>query len=271
MKSGDSLGQLSSSYSAAVLAKKPAGYWRLGEMTGQAAGDSSGNGHVGIYHGNPVYQEKGAISIDTDTAIKLDGKCSYIEIPSHKDFSQPTSGNGLSVEVWLRPDALEFEGQKDDYIHWLGKGEAKKQEWALRFYSRTSKDRPNRISAYLFNPEGGLGAGAYFEDTLELKTWMHIVACFDPGDADTKNAGVSIYKNGLFRSGPPSPEVLYNHCKWQIKPVVGNAPLRLGTRNPRDKKSFLIGALDEVAIYPRVLTAQEILENYEIGIGKTTT
>ncbi|MGB8699251.1 MAG: LamG-like jellyroll fold domain-containing protein, partial [Thermosynechococcaceae cyanobacterium] len=212
-----------SSYEEVILAKKPIAYWRLGEHEGEDAQDRSGNGHIGVYHGTPVYKENGAISDETNTSIVLDGKSSYIEIPSHKDFSQPTSGNGLSVEVWLRPDVLEFEGQTDDpYMHWLGKGKANQQEWALRFYSRTSKCRPNRISAYLFNPEGCLGAGAYFQDTLTENEWMHIVACFDPGDSDTKNAGVSIYKNGVLRLGPPSPGVLYNNPKWQIKPAAGD-------------------------------------------------
>jgi hypothetical protein len=89
------------------------------------------------------------------------------------------------------------------------------------------------------------------------------VACFDPGDAMTKGAGVHIYKNG--RLTPPSPGALYDNPKWQIKPAAGTAPLRLGTR---DKKTFLTGALDEVAIYPRVLTAREVLENYNAGKGK---
>jgi hypothetical protein len=30
----------------------------------------------------------------------------------------------------------------------------------------------------------------------------------------------------------------------------------------------LTGALDEVAIYPRVLSAKEVLENYRAGTGK---
>ncbi len=86
------------------------------------------------------------------------------------------------------------------------------------------------------------------------------MAGFDPGDASTKGAGVQIYKNGVRRLGPPSAGVLYNNPQWQIKPVSGTAPLRLGTRN---LKHFLVGAIDEVAIYPRVLTAKEIL-----GAGK---
>jgi hypothetical protein len=258
--------QAPSAYEKAVLAKKPVAYWRLGDAKGPTAADRTGNGHNGTLHGTPNLQEPGAIKGDPDGAIKLDGMRSYIEIPSHKDFSQPTSGKGLTVEVWLRPDRLEFEGETGDpYIFWLGKGEPKQHEWALRFYSSKSKDRPNRISAYIFNPDGGLGAGAYFQDKLKAGEWIHVVACFDPGDASTAGAGVRIHKNGVLRLGPPSAGALYNNPRWQIKPVPGTAPLRLGTRN---LKLFLAGALDEVAIYPRVLTAKEVLEHYNLGSGK---
>jgi hypothetical protein len=255
-----------SNYEKVVLAKKPVAYWRLGEAKGPKALDSTGNGHQGVYKGKPAFGEQGAIKGDEDTAVKLDGKGSYVEIADHKDFSQPTSSKGLTVEVWARPDVLEFEGETaDPYIFWLGKGEPKQKEWAFRFYSAKSKDRPNRISAYILNPEGGLGAGAYFQDKLTAGEWIHVVACFDPGDSDTKGAGVHIYKNGVHRLGPPSPGALYNNPKWQIKPMHGTAPLRLGTR---DAKSFLVGDLDEAAIYPRVLSAKEILENYNAGMGK---
>ena len=41
---------------------------------------------------------------------------------------------------------------------WLGKGEIDEMEWAFRFYSHEST-RPNRISVYVWNADGGLGAG----------------------------------------------------------------------------------------------------------------
>ncbi len=255
-----------SHYEKTVLARNPVAYWRLGEKEGPDALDSTKHEHKGVYHGSPTFEVKGALAGDANTAVKFDGKRSYVEIPSHKDFSQPTSGKGLTVEVWLRPDALEFEGETaDPYVFWLGKGEGKHQEWGLRFYSRKSKDRPNRISAYIFNPEGGLGAGAFFQDKLKAGEWMHVVACFDHGDFETKDAGVRIYKDGVLRQEPPKSGTLYESRDWKIKPAAGNAPLRLGTR---DRKSFLTGALDEVAIYPRVLSAKEVLENYNAGSGK---
>ena len=64
---------------------------------------------------------------------------------------------------------LEFPGDTTDpFVHWLGKGEEGRHEWALRFYSRATA-RPNRISAYRFNAAGGLGSGAYFEDALTTR------------------------------------------------------------------------------------------------------
>jgi hypothetical protein len=252
-----------SSYQEAVLAKNPVGYWRLSDPVIKTATDASPGGCNGTYHGNPQ-RTPGALQGDDNKGVALDGK-SYVEIPNSSAFSQPTSGRGLTVEAWLRPDRLEFEGETaDPYIHWLGKGAPKQREWGLRFYSKKSK-RPNRISAYMWSPAGGLGAGAYFEDEPKAGEWIHVVACYDPGDAQTwGKPGVHIYKNGVQRTGPPAPGTLYHNSHWQIKPAHGTAPLRLGTQ---DKKSFLIGGLDEVAIYARVLTAREIAENYEVGRG----
>lgn len=268
----------SDTYSSVVLANAPVGYWRLGEAGGPTAFDSSGNGDDGTYFGNPTFGQPGAIANDPDTAIGLNGFGSgdYVEIPDPAAalFSQPTSGLGLTVEVWMRPDVLVFPGQTSDpYIHWLGKGMPCQYEWGLRFYSQNTT-RPNRISGYIWNPgsppdcTGGEGAGAYFEDVLTPGVWMHIVVCYEPGDADTlPAAGVHIYRDGVHRQGPPSSGTLYNepHGRWTIFPAHGSAPLRLGARN--DLNFTLNGALDEVAIYPRVLTPDEVLENYTAGIS----
>jgi hypothetical protein len=250
-----------SSYRETVLAKNPVGYWRLGDVAHKAATDASPHRRNGKYHGNPR-NTPGAVQADADTGVALDGK-SYIEIPDSAAFSQPTSDRGMTVEAWVRPDTLDFEGETaEGYIHWLGKGEKGHREWGLRFYSRKSK-RPHRISAYLWNPAGGLGAGAYFEDDLKAGDWIHVVACYEPGDAQTPGKpGVHIYKNGIHRAGPPASGTLYQNPRWHIRPEHGMAPLRLGTL---DRKSFLIGGLDEVAIYSRVLTAREVAENYMAG------
>jgi hypothetical protein len=261
-----------SPYAASVLALKPAGYWRLGEAKGPTAFDQSGHNHPGTYHGKPTFHQPGAIPSDPDHAIGLDGK-SYVEIPDNKEFS--LSKTGLTVETWLRLSALDFSGEagegSDPYVHWLGKGETNAYEWGFRIYSKHKKDgqlsgRPNRVSAYIWNPKtanvgsSNEGAGAYFEDELKPGQWMHVVAVYDPPGP---GAGVRIYRDGKLRKGPPDKGTLYS--AFEIKPAHGAAPVRLGTR---DLASFLRGGLDEVAIYPRMLTAAEIKEHYQLATSK---
>ena len=259
------------SYSATVLADKPLGYWRLGETKGPTAHDESGHKRDGTYVKPVFFKQPGAILGDLNTAIKLDGKKGYVEVDKSHGFSPADPKNkGLTVEVWMKPDKLDFHGGQNgkDYVHWLGKGQGSGQEWALRFYPKNTKEgnppRPLRISAYIFNPEGGEGAGAYLEDDQDLpttKAWMHIVATFD--DPRAPNARVQIYKNGIASPHNSSTGTLYK--TFNIKPVEGQAPVRFGTQ---DLQSFLIGYLDEVAIFGQVLTPAQILRHYEAGIRK---
>ncbi|MBI3822541.1 MAG: LamG domain-containing protein [Planctomycetes bacterium] len=251
-------------YRQKVLDARPVGYWRLGEAQGPIAVDETRHQRHGTYRGKPRFGDRGAIALDPDTAIRFDGKPSYVEVPANNAFSQPTSRKGMTVEVWMRPDAVDFAGETNDpYVFWLGKGSAGQHEWAFRFYTKKSS-RPNRISAYVVNKAGGLGAGAFVEEPVRVGEWMHIVATFDPGNKTNPKAGVSLYKNGVLRGGPSNQKgALYS--SFNIVPAVGTAPLRIGTR---DFGSFLTGALDDVAIYPRVLTAAEIADHYRSGSAK---
>ena len=83
-------------------------------------------------------------------------------------------------------------------------------------------------------------------------------AASDPG------AGVSVYRDGVLL-GSPKTQKGARYSSYDILPARGNAPLRLGTR---DRGSFFAGGLDEVALYPRVLTAAEIRERDRTGAGR---
>jgi concanavalin A-like lectin/glucanase superfamily protein len=255
-----------SKYPQAVLASAPTAYWRLGESRGSEAHDATGRGNDGQYFGRPEFGQKGALPFDMDLAVGLPGvrTRSYVEVRDRTEFSIATSGKGLTVEGWMRPDSLEFKGEHagsaDDYIHWLGKGEKGRYEWGFRFYSRSSR-RPNRISAYVWNPNGKLGAGAHTEDPLTVGAWIYLVATFD--DPRESNAQVHLYKDGQPSPHNKSPGALYS--SYHVLPQHGPTPLRLGTR---DLRSFLTGGLDEVAIYPRVLKAEEISRHWKAALGK---
>jgi len=127
------------------------------------------------------------------------GSDSYVEVPSSPDFSPGSAG--LTVAVWMRPDALTFpktEGSlaTQQYVHWLGKGERGQFEWTFRMYSQRTPPGPrqNRISFYVFQPDGGRGCGSYFQDPVTPGEWIHVV-----GVADATTQQTSIYKNGRHR------------------------------------------------------------------------
>ena len=189
------------------------------------------------------------------TALRFDGLSSYAEIPDSDVFS--VSLTGLSVSVWLRPDARRFpktEGSlpTEQFVHWLGKGETGRQEWTFRMYSRSTHPGPrdNRISFYVFNLAGGRGCGSYFQDPVEVGKWLHVV-----GVVDTESHTTAIYKNGQLRNT--------NAYGGTITPAHGIAPLRLGTKN---FASFLRGALSQVRVWNRPLTAAEITALYATNV-----
>src|SRR5947209_6760896 len=116
-------GTMSVPYHKRVLQKHPVSYWRFEERLGPTAHDSTSNAHNGTYHGDVAFGQHGATSSEHDRAIGLNGVHAFVEVPNSEVFSQPTSGKGLTVEVWFRPDLLTFQGQTaQHYIHWLGKG-----------------------------------------------------------------------------------------------------------------------------------------------------
>jgi len=187
-----------------------------------------------------------------NSAYLFDGTNDYLEIADHSLLSIPTTG-AFSISVWMRPDVLTFPDEEGSgYVHWLGKGTPGQHEYALRMYGLDNTDgRENRTSAYVFSSAGGLGAGSYVQEAVTTGDWIHYVATFDMS-ADE----IRWYKNGVlkdtdtFLTGP-----------FAVTPANGTAPLRIGTRN---FTSYFQGALDDVLIYDRALTASEIQQIHAV-------
>lgn len=193
--------------------------------------------------------------------LHFNGVDDYVEIPSSEDFSVSTFEE-LTVSAWIRPDVLNFSNQEGTgYVHWMGKGEAGAQEWVMRMYSRTNSEtppRPNRISFYVFNPEGNLGVGSFFQDPVTKGAWIFVVGMAGP-------AQTYIYKNGVYRRCDTYRGPAHGGCPIHtqpgtdeqivINPQAGAAPLRIGTR---DFASFFEGGIYKVRIWNRVIQADEI-------------
>jgi Concanavalin A-like lectin/glucanases superfamily len=183
-----------------------------------------------------------------------------VEIPSAPDLS--FGPDGITISAWLGPETLEFSTTEGSgYVYWMGKGERNQQEWALRMYSYTNREkppRPNRISFYLFNLDGGLGEGSHFQKPVRPGKWIHVTAVASEGNT-------AIYENGEYircdEYNGPSGRGCQAHGE-RIHPRHGNAALRLGTR---DLKSFFQGGLSQVRIWNRALRSDEVRRLYRSG------
>jgi hypothetical protein len=111
------------------------------------------------------------------SVLQFDGAKDFIEIPDDVGFSVATTGR-LTVAAWMRPYVLTFpHSESTGYVHWMGKGEIGQQEWTFRMYSETTTDhpqRPNRISFYIFELQGGRGVGSYFQEPVHAGEWIHV-------------------------------------------------------------------------------------------------
>jgi hypothetical protein len=245
----------SASYDATVLADKPSAYWAMGSPRSGIEEDRTGHKHKGTYVGKPA-----ATTLPNgDTAAAFDGTSEYLEVHDAAALSPATRG-ALTLEAWMRPDAVEFpekEGGKG-YVHWMGKGEPENHEYVARFYSRTDAERPNRISGYLFNASGGKGAGSYFEQRVTPGAWIHYVLVINANatSGDFPNGYIRIYRNGERKD---TDRLEFDGVV--IVPRRGKAPFRVATR---DLGSFFEGAIGKVAIYARELPAKRIQEHYTV-------
>jgi hypothetical protein len=266
-----------SSYDDAVLADHPVAYWAM-DRGASAEPDLSGHGHEGTYpHGL-----KALVTLPNgDDAADFDGAEQYLTVPSSAAFSVDTTGN-LTWEAWIRPDVLQFphDDGTDGYVGWMGKceGYAPTCEWMARMYSEETKEsRPNRLSAYVFNPGAGLGSGADWQpeaDTIVAGAWYHVVGVYTTHSAPADCADTATY--------PGSIDIWVNGVKWdhashgdtgcmsqyQVVPRAGSSPLDIGTMA---KDSWFAGAIGKVAIYDTRLDDARIAAHFQAMTGHAPT
>jgi hypothetical protein len=204
------------------------------------------------------------------TYLMFDGTTNYVEIADNPAFSLATTG-ALTVSVLMMPQVLSFPTSFKGYVHWLGKGmgagASGRQEWAFRMYDQTNDaDRPNRISFYVFNPEGHLGIGSYYEDPQDpvvAGQWMHFAGVAD-------NGTIRLFKNGAdtghcfqYQGDGPCRHQLDNAGQpIVIVPIAGSAPLCIGTQ---DGKTYFQGGLAGLRIWNRALSPTEIGDLVQSG------
>jgi Concanavalin A-like lectin/glucanases superfamily len=253
-------GSLAAPYDQLVTGDRPVFFYN----------DASGRDVMASHHNGVLTNGPGTTRMpDGGLAMAFNGVDQYLEILTDQRLSVPATGV-LTIEAWLRPDTLDFEKTEGSgYVYWLGKGVSGSQEYAARIYGQhpTGHDqgRINRISGYAFNPGGGLGAGSYFQaplsDPVSVGEWIHYVLIINTtGAARSAKYPTGYTKLYVTRKSTVNGQIVTKSdqdalAPYQIVPVAGSAPLRVGTR---DLLSFMKGAIGKIAIYNYELKADQV-------------
>jgi len=206
-------------------------YWSFDEGTGNIAYDISGNGNNGTIYGAKWTKGK------YGSALQFDGVDDYVDCGNVLNIDLPIT---MSVFCYIDSlDAPAFIFGSDDVSTYYG--------WMF-YISTTGK-------VVLLYGDGGGAASNYRrafltgEGTVTTGTWYHIVGIIR-GPTD-----MAVYVNGSEVSGT------YSGSGGDM--AHSSDPARIGARTASG--DYFHGLIDEVRIYNRALSAEEIRYHYNRG------
>jgi PKD repeat protein len=224
-------GQAGSSYSRAVLADGAANYWRFDEPSGNGI-DLAGSDDLvlgtGVRRG-----AAGAVAGDADTAATFDGTAAGIASTRR----QAPAPNVFTVEAWFRTTSTV--GGK-----------------LFGYGSAPTGDSPDFDRHVYMDPSGLLYFGVWPQQGRLLQSsrpyndgrWHQVAAAMGPG-------GMTFYVDGQLigaRSDTTSGQVLSGY--W-----------RIGGDRTWAGAEYFPGDIDDVSIYPGVLSAAQVSQHYTLA------
>ncbi|WNV76401.1 PKD domain-containing protein [Geodermatophilus sp. DSM 44513] len=219
-------------YSDAVRADRPQHYWPLGERSGGTAYDHAGAADLPL-GGGVTPGEAGAVSGDPDTAYGFDGTSAGL-LATQTAVPAP---NTFTLETWVRTTTTL--GGKI-----IGFGSAK---------DGISRNRDRHV---YMDVDGSLHFGVYTGTRQSVSApgsyndgqWHHVVATLSP-------AGMALYVDGALagsRADVTTGQSYTGH--W-----------RIGGDRGWVGADYWTGQVDEVAVYPTAVSADQVADHFSIG------
>jgi hypothetical protein len=218
------------SYASSVIADAPELYYRLGETTSTTAVDSSANAHNGIYQGGVTLGTPG-VTADGSTAATFNGTTGYVS-----NSNLWTNPQVFTEEAWFKTTTT-------------GGG-------LIVGFGNTATGPPGNYDRLIYMA----GTGQLYFGVASNQT-IHTTGAYNDGnwhlvDASLSSAGMALYVDGALvatNTKVTTPQA-YNGY-WR----VGDESLGGWTGHVNN---FFTGTIDEVAVYPTVLTASQVAVHY---------
>lgn len=144
----------------------PIGWWKLDELTGDVATDSSNNGNPGTLHGGPQWEPQ--------EGLRFDGEGDYVDCGSNDSLNITDS---ITISAWVKPAATMPSEAGIVAKQSTSTGEA----YGL-IYRQGNLGLRARI--------GGTWNTTYFTQNPEPDVWTYLVATYD-------GSTVRVYKNDI--------------------------------------------------------------------------
>jgi hypothetical protein len=188
--------------------------------------DLSGNNNHGTLINGPTY------SSTNSGSIVLDGSNDYIDFGNSASLRAIGGTTNITVSAWVYYSAYGGGGQSYSVI--TVKGSLGTWTWLMENY----------LDKFWFRIGAG-GADVSVSDvsTHQLNVWYNVVGTYD-------GSNMRLYVNGVLKNTKPQTGTL----------ATNTETAKIGTWQGTDYN--LTGRVSNVSIYNRVLTAAEVLENY---------
>lgn len=250
-------------YASTVLEDGPTGYWRLGDAGGPTAADSSGNNLTATWAGAGVGAVDGALAGDADKAARwTPGSATWATIANDPRLQIP---GDLSLEFWARPELPQAStnttvnannratviskhyGNEFDVILEIG-GHTTLGRGLISFYHGNCAPLGAFCSSFASTGNGWEEIAEPADAKIPDQEWSHVVLVRD----------TSVKQLRWYVDGQLAASVAY-----VVDPVANSHPMQIGRRQASGQ--YMKGALDEVAVYDRVLAADEVAAHHSAG------
>jgi hypothetical protein len=240
-------------YQQTVLSDDPLVYFRLGEQPtadgGTPVAQNLGTAPlVGHYDASPELGVPGAISGDSDTAVRFSGSGRRLRVDDPGALLAFGTKQPFTVEAWVKQDSMPPDAGVS-HFHFISRydpGLPTNQQVGYTAYLNLLA--PGSATFVFLRKQLNLVEGRAMSGGHDPTAWNHIVGVFD-------GSGVTLY---------------VNHTSVDVDSADFDLPssvLPLSVGNTKPGSAPFEGVVDEVAIYDHALPAARVQAHFEVGSG----